>query len=98
MAQGLGLRNYFVNNEPRLRSRLQNTGQKLSVTASAAGLTSRDCTTKKVVVGMGRGGFCLQAARQPAATSRSFIPLYVSTESKLVRVAGELRDSSQCSG
>lgn len=71
MAQGEGLRNYFVNNEPRLRSRLQNTGQKLSVTASAAGLTSRHCTTKKVVVGMGGGSVCklLTSLQQPPAAS-----------------------------
>lgn len=72
MAQRLGLRNYFVNNEPRLRNRLQNTVQKLSVTASAAGLTSRHCTTKKVVVGMGRGvSVCklLTSLQQPPAAS-----------------------------
>lgn len=44
------------------------------------------------------GAFYLQSAHQPASTSCSFIPLYVSTESNLARVARELRDFSQCSG
>lgn len=94
MAQGEGLRNYFVNNEPRLPF------AKHRPKAVSHGVCCRSHleTLHYQEGGGGDGrGFCLQAAHQLAATSRSFIPLYVSTESKLVRVAGELWDLSQCS-